>query len=74
MEQPTSNAGNLVGTWQLVSIQFEFADTGEYVDVYGANPLGFLILTEDQRLMAIVTSSGRVPPEPRPTVRRSSRA
>ena len=53
----------MIGTWKLVSVQFEAADTGECVDMYGERPLGFLILTEDGRMMAIVTAGGRAPPK-----------
>jgi hypothetical protein len=59
----TSKAASVVGTWQLVSIQFEFADTGECVDLYGPNPSGFLILTDGGRMMGIATAAGRVPPK-----------
>lgn len=43
MSQSDRNA--LVGIWKLQLIQFEFADTGESVDVYGPNPSGYLIQT-----------------------------
>jgi len=33
-----SDRNPLVGIWKLQLIQFEFADTGESVDVYGPNP------------------------------------
>jgi|SRR5271167_4930385 len=59
---PLSNAASLVGTWQLVSVQFEFADTGECVDVYGPQPSGYLILTDGGRLMGIITAADRAPP------------
>lgn len=51
-----------VGTWKLQSVQFEFADTGEAVDVYGSNPDGYLILTAEGRMVAILTSGDRRPP------------
>jgi hypothetical protein len=54
--------GQITGTWRLTSIRFEYADTGEQIDMYGANPLGFLVLTEDGRMMALVTSADRAPP------------
>jgi hypothetical protein len=57
-----SDRNPLVGIWKLQLIQFEFADTGESVDVYGPNPSGYLILTE-ARMMAIVTRSDRMPPK-----------
>lgn len=53
----------LAGIWKLQSIQFEFADTGERVDVYGANPSGYLIQTIEGRMMAIITRSDRMPPK-----------
>jgi hypothetical protein len=49
----------LVGSWRLQSIQFEFADTGERIDLYGTDPSGHLILTSEGRLMVIVTRSDR---------------
>jgi hypothetical protein len=55
--------GNLGGIWKLQSIQFEFADTGESVDMYGPNPSGYLIQTGEGRMMAIVARSDRTPPK-----------
>jgi hypothetical protein len=52
----------LVGTWKLESVQYEFADTGEFADMYGAKPLGYLMITQDRRMMTIITSDGRAPP------------
>jgi hypothetical protein len=52
----------LAGVWKMVSLQFEFADTRECVDTYGAKPHGYLIITPDQRMMTIITSDGRVRP------------
>jgi hypothetical protein len=57
------NAVKVVGAWRLLSIQFEFAGTTERVDMYGPNPLGFLILTDGGRLMGIVTAADRAPPK-----------
>lgn len=63
MTQSIGNAPKVVGAWQLLSIQFELADTGECVDMYGPNPSGFLILTDGGRMIGIVTSADRVPPK-----------
>lgn len=63
MTQSIGNAASVVGTWELLSIQFEFADTGECVDLYGPNPSGFLIFTNGGRLMGIVTAAGRAIPK-----------
>ena len=58
-----AHSEQLVGTWQLMSARFELADTGECGDAYGPNPLGSLILTDNGRMMAIVTSAARAPPK-----------
>jgi hypothetical protein len=58
-----SEGGPLVGVWKLQSIQLEFADTGESVDLYGPNPSGYLIQTGEGRMMAIITRSDRAPPK-----------
>jgi Lipocalin-like domain len=54
---------DLVGTWKLVSMQFEFEDNKERVDMYGRAPLGYMILTEDGRVIVLVTASGRTTPK-----------
>ena len=54
---------SLLGAWQLESIRFECDDTGESADMYGPNPLEFLVLTEGGRMMAVVTSGDRAPPK-----------
>jgi hypothetical protein len=56
-----SDRSRLVGSWKLQMIQFEAADTGERIDVYGPNPSGYLTLTGEGRLMVIVTGSDRQP-------------
>jgi len=58
-----SDRNPLVGIWKLQLIQFEFADTGESVDVHGPNASGYLIQTGEGRMMAIVTRSDRMPPK-----------
>lgn len=54
---------SLIGTWKLKSIQFEAADTGEITDVFGPNPSGYMIHTDEGRMMAVLTRSDRVPPK-----------
>ena len=56
-------ARKLVGTWKLVSMQFEFSDTGERVDMFGRRPRGHLILTANGRMVAIITPDGRARPK-----------
>jgi hypothetical protein len=53
----------LVGTWKLVSLKFEIGDTGESGDIYGPDPLGYLILTDNGRMMAVLTSADRAMPK-----------
>ena len=55
-------SSKLVGTWQLLSCKFELADTGGAVDMYGPDPLGYLILTAEGRLMVLQTARDRPPP------------
>src|SRR5262252_8157343 len=55
MTLPRDTGNSLVGTWQLVSVKFELTDTGESMDMYGPEPLGYFILTAEGRLMVIET-------------------
>jgi hypothetical protein len=52
-------AKELFGAWKLISIQFVITDTGESMHMYGADPLGYIVFTPDERMMTIITSSGR---------------
>ena len=52
---------NLFGIWSLISLQFVMTETGECRDMYGADPLGYLFITPDKRMMTVITSKGRVP-------------
>ena len=54
---------DLAGYWRWVSMHIEFADSCPNVDVYGGTPEGGVMFTPSGRLMAIVTSSGRQPPQ-----------
>jgi hypothetical protein len=59
--QLTGGSGRLIGTWGLISIQFELADSDERADPYGPHPLGFLIVTDRGRPMGMVTSADLSP-------------
>lgn len=52
----------LVGTWRLLSIQIEMADTKERVDLYGPHPMGRIIFTSSGRLISIATAGDRGEP------------
>jgi len=48
----------LVGVWRIVAFQFE-GDDGKHRNIYDEHPTGFLIITAQGRLMALVTAGDR---------------
>jgi hypothetical protein len=65
MTLPGDTRNSLAGTWQLVSVKFELNDSGEgeSIDMYGPEPLGYLILTTEKRFMVIETARDRQMPQ-----------
>jgi hypothetical protein len=60
------NHEKIVGTWwKLVSFNAEIKETGELKPYYenSPNPRGYIILTPEGRMMAVVTGEGRKPPQ-----------
>jgi hypothetical protein len=53
----------LLGTWRLVSFEWEFQATGEKEPLLGKNPAGYIIFTPEGRFMAILTGEGRKAPK-----------
>jgi hypothetical protein len=49
---------SLVGTWKLVEFYIEFDDTRERAERYGANPVGYLVVTEE-RLITLIAARER---------------
>ena len=47
-----------VGTWKLLSFQYEFEDSDQRDEPLGANPVGYLVLTEE-RLITLMTTRER---------------
>jgi len=47
-----------VGTWKLLSFQYEFEDSDQRDQPLGANPIGYLVLTEE-RLITLMTARER---------------
>jgi hypothetical protein len=47
------------GTWNLLAVQFEFADSGERKDLFGPSPTGRLIVTKTGDFMTVITSADR---------------
>ena len=47
-----------VGIWKLLSFQYEFEDSDQRDEPLGANPVGYLVLTEE-RLITLMTGRER---------------
>jgi hypothetical protein len=56
-------AGKIVGTWKLVSVEYEDAQTKERTPVLGLHPRGYQIATPEGRWIALVTADGRPVPK-----------
>jgi hypothetical protein len=52
----------LVGSWRLTSLRIEFEDTGEIIEPWGTEPLGWLVLTPEGRLITVATAARRLAP------------
>ncbi|MDB5658487.1 MAG: hypothetical protein JWS10_1102 [Cypionkella sp.] len=52
---------DLFGTWTLISHQFVTLETDERREMFGADPLGTLVLTPDHRMIAFITANDRKP-------------
>jgi hypothetical protein len=55
----TGDNDKLLGTWKLVSASSTDASGVQLEPPYGANPAGFLTYTEDGRVTALISYSGR---------------
>lgn len=53
----------IVGTWKLVAVTYEDAQTKERTPVLGDNPRGYQIATPEGRWIALVTANGRPVPK-----------
>lgn len=61
MNQPTDLRSALIGTWELLAVQFESADNGERQDLFGPTPHGRLVLTDVGDFMTVIMSEDRAP-------------
>ena len=52
----------IIGTWVLVSVNYEDQASGERTPVYGAHPKGIQIATPEGRWLALMTAQGRAVP------------
>lgn len=53
---------SLVGTWKLVSFQSEFLDGKPPRAMLGEHPSGYLILTQEGRMMSVIEGQNRKAP------------
>jgi hypothetical protein len=53
----------IIGTWKLVSVTYEDAQTKELTPVLGEHPRGYQIATPEGRWLALVTADGRPVPK-----------
>ena len=53
----------IVGTWKLVSVMYEDAQTKQQTPVLGEHPRGYQIATPEGRWLALVTADGRPVPK-----------
>jgi hypothetical protein len=53
----------LVGAWRLISYGITFSDTGERVEPYGANPDGYMVLSQSGRIMFLFGPHDRKVPQ-----------
>ena len=51
-----------VGSWKLLFVQVEMADTGQRIDIYGPSPVGRAIFTESGYVTFIITARDRPVP------------
>ena len=58
-----ADSGKIVGTWKLVSVVYEDAQTKERTPVLGEHPRGYQIATSEGRWIALVTADGRPVPK-----------
>ena len=58
-----ADSGKIVGTWKLISVVYEDAQTKERTPVLGEHPRGYQIATPEGRWIALVTADGRPVPK-----------
>jgi hypothetical protein len=58
MTELARRSNSPVGTWKLLSFQYEFEDSDEREEPYGSNPVGHLVFTEE-RLITLFAARER---------------
>ena len=54
---------NLVGAWRLTSSYFVAQETGDRLEIFGAESLGYAVFEPNGRMLVLMTSGGRAPAE-----------
>jgi hypothetical protein len=57
-----SDSDRIIGTWKLVSVVYEDAQTKDRTPMLGEHPSGYQIATLEGRWLALVTADGRPVP------------
>jgi Lipocalin-like domain len=55
----SQDSAKLIGSWKLVSFVGEIKDSTERTHPFGANPNGYLLISADGRMMAVLTARER---------------
>jgi hypothetical protein len=55
------SASSPVGTWKIVSCQFEAEGSGDRRNIYDEHPVGVIVITAEGRLVTLLTAGNRVP-------------
>jgi len=58
-----ADSDRIIGTWKLVSVVYEDAQTKDRTPVLGEHPHGYQIATPEGRWLALVTADGRPVPK-----------
>jgi lipocalin-like protein len=59
----TDMQDRLIGTWRLVSVTNEDAETGAVADLFGPDPIGYISYGADGRMMVVQVRSDRPKPK-----------
>jgi hypothetical protein len=52
---------DLVGAWRLTSAYFVAQESGDRLDLLGAEPFGYVVFAPNGRMIMLMTSGGRTP-------------
>ena len=55
------DGAKLVGIWKLISCETQFQDGRDSRPCFGKNPAGYIIMTPQARMMAVLEGEGRKP-------------